>query len=243
MENKKVMWIIILLITISVYRINADEQKILLQAILITNYPEYFFIEDEFSIIGNIYKNINKYTIVYNKHFWGNGRMTGRLVILNDYTIVGHYGVLNETPEIENNRIIFKEIKSNENYISFDNGIPETILINGELYPFVPFNNIQTGIWFSGKIHHREYYGPPNFGEDPINDSIENRLVLVLDESIIIYYNNENKVISEIQLILQMNKGMDEDKKYYISGEPFTAHTGHHHTEIILVVEEMNEAE
>jgi hypothetical protein len=60
MENKKVMWIIILLITISVYKINADEPKILLQAILITNYPEYFFIEDEFGIIGNIYENINK---------------------------------------------------------------------------------------------------------------------------------------------------------------------------------------
>jgi hypothetical protein len=88
---------------IFINNIHSDESMNLLKNILINNYPEYSFENDDLRVIGNVSSNDIVYTIVYNRHSWGNGRATGRLVIFDDYKIIGHYGVINETPEIINN--------------------------------------------------------------------------------------------------------------------------------------------
>jgi protein associated with RNAse G/E len=120
--------------------VKSDEQKKLFQDILVNNYPRYFFYEDNFNIIGNIHSNGIIYTICYNEHVWGESkRMTGRLVIFIDYNIIGQYGVINEEPEIIDNEIRFKDVKHADNFINFQNGIPEKILINGELHSFQQF--------------------------------------------------------------------------------------------------------
>jgi hypothetical protein len=211
-----------------------NKHKILLQDILINNYPEYFFIGDKFTIMGNISSNRNIYTIIYNQHFWGNDRMTGRIVVFRDYIIVGNYGVINEIPEILNNKIIFKGIK-NDN-INFENGIPETILIDGELYSFEYFNTVQMETKFIGKIIQKDYYGPPNYGENPESDKIERYFVLLLDELIYINFYGENKIIAEMQLILNNIGQINQNENYCVYGIPFSALTGHHHTELVLIV-------
>jgi hypothetical protein len=95
--------IFILFLVIFINNIHSYESINSLKNILINNYPEYFFENDDFKIVGNVSSNDIVYTIVYNRHFWGSGRATGRLVIFDGYKIIGHYGVINEIPEIINN--------------------------------------------------------------------------------------------------------------------------------------------
>jgi hypothetical protein len=231
--------ILILFLMVFINSIHSNEPMNLLKNILVNNYPKYFLEDGDFGVIGNISSNNIVYTIVYNKQFWGNGRMTGRLVIFDDYKIIGHYGVINEMPEIINNKIIFKDAKYNENSINFDDGIPERILIDGEPHNFEYYQDIQRDSIFYGKIILKEYYGPPNYGEDIINDAVEKHYVLLLYEPITIYFKGSCKNITEIQLINlhdTIRIGDYRNLNCYIYGEPFTAQTGHHYTDLIMIV-------
>jgi hypothetical protein len=135
----RLKYIFIIFAVVFVNYLHSNEPINILQDILIINFPGYFYENDDCRIIGNIFTNSHEYTIFYNRHFWGNGRMTGRLVLFEEFNIIGHYGVINETPEIANNKIVFKDIKYNGDTIDFENGIPEKILIDGELHFFEHF--------------------------------------------------------------------------------------------------------
>jgi hypothetical protein len=236
MKVKKFIMVLLFSI-ICIYNIFTNEPKVLLQNILINNSPEYFYWEDDFKIIGNIYTNNIIYTIIHNRHFWVNGRMSGRLIIFNDYKIIGQYGIINEIPEIINNKIAFK---NTENIIDLANGIPDRIFVDGELYIF-DYKNVSNEIIFYGKIVLTEYYGPKNYGEDIINDIIEKYYTVILYEPIKIFFNGIYKNITEIQLIGNINTQINNDSNYYIYGNPFTAQTGHHHTDIIVTVKKIVE--
>jgi hypothetical protein len=168
--------------------------------------------------------------------------MTGRLVLFDDYNIIGHYGVINEMPEIINNKIVFKDVKFHGNVIDFEEGISEEIIIDGELHYFEYYQGIQENSVFYGKIYLKEYFGPPNYGEDIINDAIEKHYILSLYEPIAIYTNGIYKAIIEIQII-----NLNDDIKInifhnlncYVYGKPFTAQTGHHYTDLMLIVDKI----
>lgn len=95
----------------------------------------------------------------------------------------------------------------------------------------------------SGKITSEVFYGPPGFGEKPETDKKEEQYLLVLDKPIDVITkddSNESKYkISKIQLLY--NKDAVDMAKYtgstvLLTGTFFSAHTGHHHTEVLMDV-------
>ncbi|HZJ99383.1 MAG TPA: DUF4431 domain-containing protein, partial [Tissierellaceae bacterium] len=105
-----------------------------------------------------------------------------------------------------------------------------------------------------GTLITRLHYGPPNFGEDPDNDEKEYPFILLLDDSIKVIAKETDMInssisdISEIQLVLRGNPHLHIAKQYKnkhikIQGTLFSAFTGHHHTKVLMVVDEVLEKE
>ncbi|QNL96224.1 hypothetical protein [Treponema sp. Marseille-Q4132] len=98
-------------------------------------------------------------------------------------------------------------------------------------------------ITLTGSIVKKSFYGPPNFGETPNNDNIEIYFFLLPDTPIL--YDDEGKHIclKEIQLVFTAvyRKNFDAGKNYTVSGKMQKATTGHHHTDFILIVEDVYE--
>lgn len=88
-----------------------------------------------------------------------------------------------------------------------------------------------------GKIKFCDFYGPPNYGENPETDKIERCPILILDKEIKCSMNNEEFTIDEIQIIfsskIKQNKIFD-GARLKIKGEILPAQTGHHHTKFVL---------
>lgn len=94
-----------------------------------------------------------------------------------------------------------------------------------------------------GKIITEEFYGPPGYGENPKTDTKEMQYLLLLDNPINVIAQdekNESKYkVSKIQLLynkdaIDMNKYMETH--VVLTGTFFSAHTGHHHTEVLMDV-------
>lgn len=103
-----------------------------------------------------------------------------------------------------------------------------------------------------GKVTTRLEYGAPGFGEDPKNDAKENIFLLVLDKPVDVQpdpdlssdTNTESfKNVREMQMVF-MN--IDHKlfkrimgKKVKVTGTLFQAETGHHHTDVLVTVDEL----
>lgn len=103
-----------------------------------------------------------------------------------------------------------------------------------------------------GTLITRLHYGPPNFGEDPDNDEEEYPFILLLDNPINVVAKETDTInssisnVSEIQLVLKGNSDVDmakqyKDKHVKVQGTLFSAFTGHHHTKVLMVVDEVLE--
>jgi hypothetical protein len=93
--------------------------------------------EDEFILIGEITIDTEIIFIAYNKHFWGNGRMTGRILIFNSFfQLIGMYGTITGTPRIENKMLIFPFHESEGNTIDFSSGIPSVVRLDGYIFRY-----------------------------------------------------------------------------------------------------------
>ena len=78
--------------------------------------------------------NENKIFLASNWHFWGNGRMTGRLLVFNsEYGLIGMY-TIGERPRTEGKKLVFDVPNKLGNIVDFTNGIPSEIWIDGEIY-------------------------------------------------------------------------------------------------------------
>ncbi|GMO42193.1 MAG: hypothetical protein Ta2F_18210 [Termitinemataceae bacterium] len=91
-------------------------------------------------------------------------------------------------------------------------------------------------IILKGKIELREFYGPPNYGENPKTDKKESYYFLLLDKSLII--NSKN--IKELQIIFATQKDAGNfmaGERYYIKGKLFLAITGHHHSPVLILAD------
>ena len=103
----------------------------------------------------------------------------------------------------------------------------------------------------SGKVITAMYYGAPNYGETPATDKKEYVYVLVLDGTIDVINNvatnkdgegHHTEIgIKKVQLIPGANIALKqmENKKVKLKGMFMNAHTGHHHTEVLLEVKEV----
>jgi hypothetical protein len=100
-------------------------------------------------------------------------------------------------------------------------------------------------IMFEGKIVMKEFYGPPNYGENPDTDVIEHPHFLILHMPTLIEVGGVIKNISELQLIfinidfIKYKEIINDQEEYIISGDLFLAHTGHHHSEVLISVNEL----
>ena len=89
-----------------------------------------------------------------------------------------------------------------------------------------------------GNIVLKSFYGPPNYGEDIINDKIESYYFLELVNQISININGIESQISELQIIFQNttnDKNYLPNDIYFVYGKLMFAHTGHHHSEILII--------
>jgi len=104
--------------------------------------------------------------------------------------------------------------------------------------PYMGNLNINT----YGNLQLKQFYGPPSYGETPLIDIIETYYILRLHMPIFVTHGNETATVQEIQLISnnKIRNNINTNRGYNISGQVFFGHTGHHHTPIILSVENIN---
>lgn len=116
-----------------------------------------------------------------------------------------------------------------------------------ETYYFEPNVSI-----IEGTLITRLHYGPPNYGEDPENDEHQYPFILLLDAPINVIAEDTDEVnsdtydVSEIQLALRGESYVQKakqykDKRIKVQGTLFSAFTGHHHTEVLMFVDEILE--
>jgi hypothetical protein len=97
----------------------------------------------------------------------------------------------------------------------------------------------QNEIKINGNIVLKQFYGPPNYGETPEIDRIEDHYVLILYEPISFSNGFEIIIVEEIQLIFNINKtirNINSNWDYIVTGEAFFKQTGHHHTPVVILV-------
>jgi hypothetical protein len=109
---------------------------------------DYFHINDEFILLGNIDVNRKNIILANNVHSWGAStqRATWRfLLFLNDGTFLGMYtGITFNTNEIriEQQRVYFSFEAKTGNVIDFSKGIPNKIWIDGHIIPYIKVNDL-----------------------------------------------------------------------------------------------------
>lgn len=101
-----------------------------------------------------------------------------------------------------------------------------------------------------GTLSLRRYYGPPNYGENPKNDTKETMFILILSQPVNVRGNPDPKAgfdrqsvknIRRIQLVLTIPyKGLI-GKRVIVKGTLFHAFTAHHHTDVLMDVRSIEE--
>ncbi len=88
-------------------------------------------------------------------------------------------------------------------------------------------NNTLSTIY--GKLTLETFYGPPGFGEDPINDEKVNQYILVLEED---PFEDHPKMQIEYGGDMDLTKFLN--KKVRVRGTFFSSLTGYHNTPILI---------
>ena len=115
--------------------------KNLVQKKLVEGHPDYYREDDILHDIGIIEsKKLGKLYIYFNEHYWGNYRVTPRLIICDENKILGEYGILLDKPWIKNNLLCFPYEEEIGNKIDFNNGIPKTVYVDGYLNNFTIYD-------------------------------------------------------------------------------------------------------
>jgi hypothetical protein len=143
------------------------------------------------------------------------------------------------------------KIKSNSTLSKHDTIVsdvirPETSVANNE-YSFEPSVSV-----IEGTLITRLYYGQPGYGEDPNNDAKEYPFILKLDKPIKVIakesdlINSSKSGVKEIQVvpineddIKIVRQYLNNHKHIKIQGTLFSAHTGHHHTDVLIEVKKV----
>jgi hypothetical protein len=96
-----------------------------------------------------------------------------------------------------------------------------------------------------GKLSVKTFFGPPNFGENPKTDSKQRSRILSLDKPINVRAKDETDPtlgpsvdnVRELQLIFDESLRELIGKKVIVKGTLLHAHSGYHHTDVLLDVE------
>jgi len=97
-----------------------------------------------------------------------------------------------------------------------------------------------------GKLDIKTIFGPPNFGENPETDSKERSWILSLSKPINVLGKTDDpdlglstsvENVRILQLVLPKSHKELIGKKVIVKGTLFHAHTGHHHTDVLMDVQ------
>jgi hypothetical protein len=112
-------------------------------------------------------------------------------------------------------------------------------------YFFEPETSVLTGT-----LTTELYYGPPNFGESPETDAKEYPYIFYPDHTINVIQTSDSSEfdvttqgITKIQLAPVGGLSLHSlvNKKIQVTGQFYGAHTGHHHTDVLMTVEKAEE--
>ena len=97
-------------------------------------------------------------------------------------------------------------------------------------------------VTLTGRLVYRTFYGPPNYGETPKTDSRETQAILLLDSPIDVIgtpndeINETERGVKAITLVSDRSLRSFVGKRVTVQGKLFHAHTGHHHTKVLMSV-------
>jgi hypothetical protein len=104
----------------------------------------------------------------------------------------------------------------------------------------------------SGVVVVENHYGPPNYGENPESDRVEQALILLLDMPVIVEetsddaweWNETHFGVARMQMVDLNDLGLWKLKwqRATIEGTLFSAHTGHHRTDVLIQVSRIVES-
>ncbi len=102
-----------------------------------------------------------------------------------------------------------------------------------------------TTVELRGSVKQEAHYGPPNYGETPLDDRVEVAVVLLLDQAITLSGESEFtdgpvESQSEIQLVLHteaMFRDIPSAPCVQVKGKLLGSHTGHHHRPVLMFVD------
>ncbi len=127
---KNLMIFLALLFSVSCY----TESEIHSQ--LCNDFPDSFFVEDEFYSVGKIMSGKDIYEFYQNRHLFGNKRMNIKLVVVMNGKIQGFYNQIHEEPVVSGEHLIFPFKEELGNEMDFSDGIPEKVYLDGEYFFF-----------------------------------------------------------------------------------------------------------
>jgi hypothetical protein len=97
-----------------------------------------------------------------------------------------------------------------------------------------------------GRLVTKTFYGPPNYGESPATDSRETQYILLLDSPVDVVADPNDSLnqgelrVKQITLVVLDFKAIPVKpflrQQVEVEGTLFHAHTGHHHTRILIQV-------
>lgn len=102
-------------------------------------------------------------------------------------------------------------------------------------------------VTLAGKLVEKEFFGPPGYGENPKTDSKEHAAILLLANPIKVVaekddqFNETRDNIKEVQLINVKRIPLSKffQNKVKITGKLSSAITGHHHTAVLIEIDEI----
>jgi len=102
----------------------------------------------------------------------------------------------------------------------------------------------------SGKVQKVKFFGPPGYGDDPKHDQKLTAYILKLSEPIKVIENDQNKFnytaeTTEVQLSSfdfqkEIEKAAQDQQIISIVGEFFSAHTGYHIRDLLMLVKSVH---
>jgi hypothetical protein len=107
-------------------------------------------------------------------------------------------------------------------------------------------------VTLTGKVVSRRFYGPPNYGENPKTDSRESQYILLLDSAIDVIASKDDPMnetehgVKKVTLVVFDFKAHPVEpllgRRVEVEGTLFHAHTGHHHTKVLIEVSSIEKA-
>ncbi len=104
-------------------------------------------------------------------------------------------------------------------------------------------------VTLTGRVVYRTFYGPPGYGENPKTDSRETQDILLLESPVdVIATGNDpltdqtERRVTRITLVIDHSIRNLIGKRVIIEGTLVHAHTGHHHTKVLMDVSSIKRA-